>query len=100
MKIRPLLDRVLIKPIEHAKTSKGGIIIPDTVKAELHESQTGRVLAVGPGARNKDMVCVPMDTKPGDLVMFEKYSGNEVEVDGEKLVIIRDSSIICTLSEA
>ncbi len=91
MKFRPLHDRVLIKPLEKDAKSTGGIIIPDTAKEKPME---GKVKAVGAGARGEDGKLRPLDVKKGDRVLFGKWSGTEVKVGGEDLVIMKESDII------
>ena len=91
MKIRPLHDRVLIKRIEGEERSAGGIIIPDTAQEKPSE---GEVMAVGPGARSDDGRIDPLDVTVGDRVLFGKWSGTEVKVNGEDLVIMKESDIM------
>ena len=91
MKFRPLGDRVLVKRVEEEQKTKGGIIIPDTVK---EKPQEGTVIAVGPGARNDKGDVVALDVKPGDTILFGKWSGSEVKVDGEDLLIMKESDIM------
>ncbi len=96
MKIRPLYDRVLIKRIEEKEQIQGGIIIPDTAK---EKPQQGEVLAVGQGKRLEDGTLVPLDVKVGDKVLFGKYSGNEVKIDGEECLIMREDEILGVLED-
>ena len=91
MKIRPLHDRVLIKRIEGEERSAGGIIIPDTAQEKPSE---GEVMAVGPGARSDDGRVDPLDVTVGDRVLFGKWSGTEVKVNGEDLVIMKETDIM------
>ncbi|MEO0465553.1 MAG: co-chaperone GroES [Pseudomonadota bacterium] len=92
MALRPLHDRVLVRRIEEGETTKGGIIIPDTAK---EKPQEGEIVAVGAGARGgEDMEIVPMDVKPGDRILFGKWSGSEVSIDGEELLIMKESDIL------
>ncbi|MEM1150092.1 MAG: co-chaperone GroES [Pseudomonadota bacterium] len=92
MAFRPLHDRVLVRRVEEGETTKGGIIIPDTAK---EKPQEGEVVAVGAGARGgEDMEIVPMDVKPGDRILFGKWSGSEVTIDGEELLIMKESDIL------
>ena len=91
MAFRPLGDRVLIKRVEEETKTKGGIIIPDTAK---EKPQEGEVVAVGPGARDEDGDYIKMDVKAGDRVLFGKWSGTEVKVDGEDLIIMKESDIL------
>ena len=91
MKFRPLHDRVVLRRIEEDERTKGGIIIPDTAK---EKPQQGEVVAVGPGARDEKGVVQPLDVKAGDRVLFGKWSGTEVKIDGEELLIIQESDIM------
>jgi chaperonin GroES len=91
MKFRPLHDRVVVKRIDAEEKTAGGIIIPDTAK---EKPQQGEIIAVGPGARNEQGQLVPLDVKPGDRVLFAKWSGNEVKFDGEELLIMNESDLL------
>jgi chaperonin GroES len=91
MKFRPLQDRVLIRGVEQEKKTAGGILIPDTAKEKPTE---GEVIAVGPGARAADGKIQPLDVKVGDRVLFGKWSGTEIKVDGEDVVIMKESDIM------
>jgi len=91
MKFRPLHDRVVVRRIEGEEKTKGGIIIPDNAK---EKPQEGEVIAVGPGARDENGKVVPLDLKAGDRVLFGKWSGSEVELDGEGLLIMKESDIM------
>ena len=91
MKFRPLHDRVLIRGVEQEKKTAGGILIPDTAKEKPTE---GEVIAVGPGARSEDGKIHPLDVKVGDRVLFGKWSGTEIKVDGEDVVIMKESDIM------
>jgi chaperonin GroES len=91
MAFRPLGDRVLIKRVEEEEKTKGGIIIPDTAK---EKPQEGEVIAVGPGARDDNGKVQPLDVKKGDLILFGKWSGTEVKIDGEDLLIMKESDIL------
>jgi len=91
MKIRPLGDRILLKRIEGEEKSKGGIVIPDTAK---EKPQEGRVVAVGKGRLQEDGKLVPLEIKKGDRVLFGKYSGTEVQLEGEELLIMKESDIL------
>ena len=97
MKFRPLHDRVLIKPLDEDEKTTGGIIIPDTAK---EKPQEGEVLAIGPGARDEQGNLAPMDVKVGDRVLFGKWSGNEVTIDGEELSIMKESDIMGVIEGA
>ena len=91
MKFRPLHDRVVVRRAEGDTKSKGGIIIPDNAK---EKPQEGEVVAVGPGARDESGVLVPLDVKAGDLILFGKWSGTEVKIDGEDLLIMKEADIM------
>jgi chaperonin GroES len=91
MKFRPLHDRVAVRRIEQDERSAGGIIIPDTAKEKPME---GEVVAVGPGARNEKGELVPLDVKPGDRILFGKWSGTEIKMDGEELLIMKESDVM------
>jgi chaperonin GroES len=91
MKFRPLHDRVVVKRLDEETKTKGGIIIPDTA---AEKPQQGKVIAVGPGARGDDNEIVPLDVKAGDKVLFGKWSGTEVKIDGEDLLIMKESDIM------
>jgi len=88
---RPLQDRVLVRRIEQEEKTQGGIIIPDTAKEKPME---GEVIAAGPGARGDDGKLIPLDVKVGDRVLFGKWSGNEIKIDGEDLVVMKESDIM------
>jgi chaperonin GroES len=90
-KFRPLHDRVVVKRIDAEAKTKGGIIIPDTVK---EKPQEGEVVAVGPGGRDESGKLVPVEVKPGNRVLFGKWSGTEVKLDGEELLIMKESDIM------
>jgi chaperonin GroES len=96
MGFRPLHDRVLIRRVEAEEKSSGGIIIPDTAKEKPME---GEVVAVGPGARGEDGKLQPLDVKAGDRVLFGKWSGTEVKLDGEDLIIMKESDIMGVLDQ-
>ena len=91
MKFRPLHDRVVVRRIEDDVKTAGGIIIPDTAK---EKPQQGEVIAVGPGARNEKGELVALDVKAGDRILFGKWSGTEVKIDGEELLIMKESDIL------
>ena len=91
MKFRPLHNRVVIRRLEGEEKTKGGIIIPDTVK---EKPQEGEVIAVGPGARDESGKLVPLDLKAGDIVLFGKWSGSEVKIGGQELLIMKESDIM------
>ncbi|MEQ8701503.1 MAG: co-chaperone GroES [Bauldia litoralis] len=94
MKFRPLHDRVVVRRIEAEAKSAGGIIIPDTAK---EKPQEGEVVAVGPGARDEAGKLVPLDLKAGDRILFGKWSGTEVKVNGEELLIMKESDVMGVL---
>jgi len=92
MKIRPLQDRVIVKRLEEAvEKTKGGIIIPDTAK---EKPQHGKIIAVGKGKVNDDGKVMPLDVKVGDKILFGKYSGSEIKIDGEEHLIMREEDIL------
>jgi chaperonin GroES len=91
MKFRPLHDRVAVRRLEQEDKTAGGILIPDTVKEKPME---GEVVAVGPGARSEDGKLHPLEVKPGDRVLFGKWSGTEVKIDGEELLIMKESDLM------
>ena len=91
MKFRPLHDRVLIKVLDSEEKTKGGIIIPDTAK---EKPQEGKIVAVGPGAKTEDGKIIKMDVKVGDRVLFGKWSGTEVKIDGKEYNIMKESDIM------
>ena len=96
MKFRPLHDRVVVKRIEAEEKSAGGIIIPDTAK---EKPQQGEVIAVGPGGRDETGKLIPIDVKAGDRVLFGKWSGTEVKIDGDEYLIMKESDIMGVLVE-
>jgi chaperonin GroES len=91
MKIRPLQDRVIVKRIAEEEKTKGGIIIPDTAK---EKPQEGKVVAVGKGKMNDDGKVIPLQVKVGDKILFGKYSGSEIKIDGEEHLIMREEDIL------
>jgi chaperonin GroES len=91
MKIRPLQDRVLVKRIAEEEKTKGGIIIPDTAK---EKPQEGKVIAVGKGKMNDEGKLIPLQVKAGDKILFGKYSGSEIKIDGEEHLIMREEDIL------
>jgi chaperonin GroES len=97
MQVRPLHDRVLVKRVEAKEVIKGGIIIPDTAK---EKPQEGEVIAAGPGKMGDDGKRAPMDVKAGDRILFGKYSGNEIKVDDEEYIIMREDEILAVLGGA
>ena len=97
MKFRPLHDRVVVRRVESEEKTAGGIIIPDTAKEKPME---GEVLAVGPGARNEKGEVVALDVKAGDRILFGKWSGSEVRIDGQDLLIMKESDIMGVIEGA
>jgi len=91
VKISPLADRLVVKPIEREEVTKGGIVLPDTAK---EKPQEGEVLAVGPGRLSEDGKRIAMDVKVGDIVIYAKYGGTEYKIDDEELMILRESDIL------
>ena len=91
MKFRPLHDRVVVQRVDAEEKTKGGIIIPDTAK---EKPQEGKVIAVGPGGRDENGKLQPLDVKAGDRVLFGKWSGTEIKIDGEDLLIMKESDIL------
>ena len=91
MKFRPLHDRVVVRRLEGEEKSKGGIIIPDTAK---EKPQEGEIIAVGPGARDEAGKLIPLDVKAGDRILFGKWSGNEVKIDGQEFLIMKESDVM------
>lgn len=91
LKLKPLADRLIVKPLEEEETTASGIVLPETAK---EKPQKGEVLAVGPGSRDDDGNRIPLDVSVGDTVMFAKYGGTEVKIDGEELLILRESDVL------
>jgi len=91
MKIRPLQDRIIVKRVEEEETTKGGIIIPDSAK---EKPQEGKVIAVGKGKINEDGKLQPLDVKKGDKVLFSKYAGTEINIEGVEHLIIREDDVL------
>jgi chaperonin GroES len=94
MNVRPLQDRIIVERVEEETTTAGGLIIPDTAK---EKPQNGKVLAVGQGKKLPDGKTVPMDLKVGDKVLFGKYSGSEIKLDGKEYLIMREEDILCVV---
>jgi chaperonin GroES len=94
MKLRPLNDRILVKRVEEQEVTKGGIIIPDTAKEKPAE---GKVVAIGQGALNNDGVRVPLEVKTGDRILFGKYGGQEINVEGEEYLIMSEQEVLCVI---
>lgn len=91
IKLQPLADRLVVKPIEKEEVTKGGIVLPDTAK---EKPQEGKVLAIGPGRLTDDGKRLAMDVSVGDIVLYAKYGGTEIKIDDEELVILRESDIL------
>jgi len=96
MKFRPLHDRVVVKRVDEDTKTKGGIIIPETAQ---EKPMQGKIIAVGPGARDESGKLVPLDVKKGDSVLFGKWSGTEVKIDGDELLIMKESDIMGVLEK-
>ena len=96
MKFRPLHDRVVVKRVTSEEKTKGGIIIPETAQ---EKPMQGKIIAVGPGARDESGKLVPLDVKKGDTVLFGKWSGTEVKIDGDELLIMKESDIMGVLDK-
>jgi len=94
MKVRPLQDRLLVKRIEEEEKTRGGIIIPDTAK---EKPQEGRVIAAGPGKTSDDGKLTPLSVKTGDRILFGKYSGTEIQLEGDEHLIIREDDVLAVL---
>jgi chaperonin GroES len=94
LKLKPLGGRVIVEPIEQEEMTAGGIILPETAK---EKPQEGKILAAGPGDRNEDGERIPMEVKVGDKVLYAKYGGTEVKVDGKKLLIMKESDILAVV---
>jgi chaperonin GroES len=91
MNIRPLQDRVIVKRLEEAQKTASGLYIPDTAK---EKPQRGEIIAAGPGKKNEDGKVTPLDVKVGDVILFSKYAGTEIKVDGDEYVIMREDDIV------
>jgi len=91
VKLQPLADRLVVKPIEKEEVTKGGIVLPDTAK---EKPQEGEVLAVGPGRLSEDGKRIAMEVKVGDIVVYAKYGGTEIKIDDDELIILRESDIL------
>lgn len=95
MNLKPLGNRVVVEPMESEELTAGGIVLPETAK---EKPQKGTVLSVGPGERDEDGKRIPMDVSVGDMVLFAKYSGTEIKMDGKKVLILRESDILAIVS--
>ncbi len=96
LKLRPLADRVVIEPMEGEEVTPSGILLPETAK---EKPQQGKILAVGQGRRDDDGKLIPMDVKVDDKVLYAKYAGTEVKIDGKKLLILKESDILAVLTD-
>jgi chaperonin GroES len=96
LKIKPLSDRLVVKPLEEEEVTPSGIVLPETAK---EKPQKGEVLAIGPGARDDDGKRVAMDVSVGDKVLFAKYGGTEIKIDGDKLLILRESDVLAIIED-
>ena len=96
LNLKPLGDRLVIKPLEQEEVTPSGIVLPETAK---EKPQKGEVLSVGPGARDEDGKRIAMDVKAGDKVLFAKYAGTEIKIDGEKLLILREGDVLAIVTE-
>jgi chaperonin GroES len=96
LSLKPLGDRLVVKPIEQDEITAGGIMLPDTAK---EKPQKGEILAVGPGARNDSGERVDLDVKVGDKVLYAKYAGTEIKLEGEKVLVLRESDILAIIEE-
>jgi len=94
IKLKPLGSRVVIEPLESEEVTAGGIVLPETAK---EKPQKGKVLSVGPGDRDDKGKYVPMDVKDGDVVLFAKYAGTEIKIEGKKLLILRESDLLAII---
>ena len=97
IKLEPLADRVIVQPIEKEEVTKGGIFLPDTAK---EKPQEGKVLAVGPGRLSEDGKRLAIDVAVGDVVVYAKYGGTEIKIEGEELIILRESDILARKTKA
>jgi chaperonin GroES len=91
IKLKPLADRLVVRPIEKEEVTRGGIILPDTAK---EKPQEGEILAVGPGRMSEDGQRIAMDVKKGDIIIYAKYGGTEIKIDDEELIILRESDVL------
>ena len=96
IKFKPLADRLVVKPLEEEEVTASGIVLPETAK---EKPMKGEVLSVGPGARDEDGKRIEMDVKVGDKILFAKYGGTEIKVDGEKLLILRETDVLAIITD-
>jgi chaperonin GroES len=94
MKLKPLGDRLIVQPLDEEETTASGIVLPDTAK---EKPQRGKVLAVGDGAKNDDGNRIPLDVSEGETVLYSKYGGTEVKVDGDDLLVLRESDVLAVV---
>ena len=94
--LKPLGNRVLVEPVEQEEVTAGGIVLPETAK---EKPQKGKILSAGPGDRDEDGKRIPMDVKEGDTVLFAKYAGTEIKVEGKKLLILRESDLLAIVED-
>lgn len=95
MNLKPLGNRVVVEPVEQEEVTSGGIVLPETAK---EKPQKGKVLSIGPGERDEDGKRIPLDVAPGDTVLFAKYAGTEIKVEGKKLLILKESDILAIVA--
>ena len=96
IKLRPLADRLIVEPIEREETFAGGLVLPETAK---EKPQQGRVLAIGPGSRDEDGKRISMDVSEGDIVLYAKYAGTEIKVEGNKILVLKESDVLAIVEE-
>lgn len=96
MNLKPLGNRVVVEPVEEEDITSGGIVLPETAK---EKPQKGKVLSAGPGERDDDGKHIPLDVKEGDMVLFAKYAGTEIKIEGKKLLIMRESDLLAIVEE-
>jgi len=96
MTLKPLGNRVVVEPVEQEEVTSGGIVLPETAK---EKPQKGTVLSIGPGERDDDGKYIPMDVKEGDTVLFAKYAGTEIKIEGKKLLILKESDLLAIVLE-
>jgi chaperonin GroES len=96
IKLRPLADRLIVEPIEREETFAGGLVLPETAK---EKPQQGRVLAIGPGSRDEDGKRIAMDVSEGDIVLYAKYAGTEIKLDGNKILVLKESDVLAIVEE-
>ena len=96
LKLRPLADRLIVEPIEREETFAGGLVLPETAK---EKPQQGKVIAVGPGTRDDDGDRIAMDVQQGDIVLYAKYAGTEIKIDGNKVLVLKESDVLAIVDE-